>query len=321
MAEPTGSGKTLGNGVAPEDQWLAGPEDGWTFDVLGFWHQPAVVRPDLLAALSVAADSDQLAEALAQLHPSLMECISNVNAGETRYRLAQTPRLLDTDTGGEWITSTAPEDLRRLAYEVGLVPERTALCKGFRVLYVLEDTDALGVAWCSHKSAKPPPPPATAAAMDALVSPPLRAGDLVLLAGTTLTAWQPGDEPGTILELILEHDSRVYDSMEAAMVPDPAFYKIDGGAADVGLLHARDRATWKTDVEEIGPAFPMPEWFSELSPEQQAVCGGHAGMGAVESDGENMKVKALPGPPAATTKTEAEQWYADLIHMDHNAVG
>ena len=105
------------------------------------------------------------------------------------------------------------------------------------------------------------------------------------------------------------------------MVPDPAFYQIDGGAADVGLLHARDRATWKTDVEEIGPAFPMPEWFSELSPEQQAVCGGHAGMGAVESDGENLKVKALPGPPAATTKTEAEQWYAAVIHMDHNAVG
>ena len=231
MAEPTGSGKTLGNGVAPEDQWVAGPEDGWTFDVLGFWHQPAVVRPDLLTRLSVAADSDQLAEELAQLHPSLMECISNVNAGETRYRLAQTPRLLDADTGGEWITSTAPEDLRRLAYEVGLVPERTALCKGFRVLYVLEDTDALGIAWCSHKSAKPPPPPATAAAMGALPPLFLRAGDLIVLAGTTLTAWQPSAEPAAILELILEHDSRAFDSMEAAMVADPAFYKIDGAFA------------------------------------------------------------------------------------------
>ena len=120
------------------------------------------------------------------------------------------------------------------------------------MLYVLEDTDGLGIAWCSHKSAKPPPPPATAAAMGALPPLLLRAGDLIVLAGTTLTAWQPGAEPAAILELILEHDSRAFDSMEAAMVADPAFYKIDGAfaapiccalrwVASCSLVHRRRR--------------------------------------------------------------------------------
>ena len=252
MAEPTGSGKTLGNGVAPEDQWVAGPEDGWTFDVLGFWHQPAVVRPDLITRLSVAADTDQLAEELAQLHPSLMECISNVNAGETRYRLAQTPRLLDADTGGEWITSTAPEDLRRLAYEVGLVPERTALCKGFRVLYVLEDTDGLGIAWCSHKSAKPPPPPATAAAMGALPPLLLRAGDLIVLAGTTLTAWQPGAEPARLAALTSHATpatSRNWAASTAGTAtPRPSNRLSIGGARRAGTRNgSRSRRCWVRD--------------------------------------------------------------------------
>ena len=46
------------------------------------------------------------------------------------------------------------------------------------MLWVLEDTDALGAVTGSHKSSLPPPTPDVAAQMGALVPLTLRAGDI-----------------------------------------------------------------------------------------------------------------------------------------------
>ena len=62
------------------------------------------------------------------------------------------------------------------------------------MLWALDDdhAGALGLVNSSHKSANPPPPPHVAAAMGALEYPLLNAGDMLMLAGTTLLAWHPG---------------------------------------------------------------------------------------------------------------------------------
>ena len=62
--------------------------------------------------------------------------------------------------------------------------------------------------------------------------------------------------------------------------------------------------------DEPAPA-EMPAWFDELSPEQQAVCGGHPGMGSVESDGEQARLVAPPRVALASTQEEAERWFFD----------
>ena len=62
-------------------------------------------------------------------------------------------------------------------------------------------------------------------------------------------------------------------------------------------------------VEPAPP--PMPPWFYELSPEQQATVGGHPGMGAVESDGIHTCLKEPARVAQAGTPEEAEQWFFD----------
>jgi hypothetical protein len=44
-------------------------------------------------------------------------CVLAVGGGEQRYRLDGPPRLLPPDESG-WLGSRAPEDLRRLAYDL-----------------------------------------------------------------------------------------------------------------------------------------------------------------------------------------------------------
>ena len=95
------------------------------------------------------------------------------------------------------------EEARRLAYN-----NRP---NGFRVLFALDDCESLGVVCASHKSSLPPPPPAVAASMGALVAPKIRAGDLLLLSGTTLFAWDgaAGGSPlPRFVELVMVLDAK-----------------------------------------------------------------------------------------------------------------
>ena len=100
-----------------------------------------------LPTAALAGPGPALAEQLCLVHPALMAHVSEVTEGETRYRLSETPRLLPAASGDPegWLTAVAPEDVRRLAYEIGMYPARRAQVKGIRVLWVLEDTEALRV--------------------------------------------------------------------------------------------------------------------------------------------------------------------------------
>jgi hypothetical protein len=55
----------------------------------------------------------------------------------------------------------------------------------------------------------------------------------------------------------------------------------------------------------------MPPWFYELSPEQQAACGGHAGMAPTASDGVQARIKPPARIELAVTREAAERWFFD----------
>jgi hypothetical protein len=295
---------------------VAVTEDAWTFDVTGYLHVRAQLSPGQVAAMSAAAlagPGPALAEQLCLVHPALMAHVSEVTEGETRYRLSETPRLLPAASGDPegWLTAVAPEDVRRLAYEIGMYPARRAQVKGIRVLWVLEDTDALRVVAASHKSSSPPPPPAVAAEMGAMDAPSLRAGDLLLLAGTTLMAGQQAQQGAAataarVVEVVLEWDSR---STEWVDVKDRG----PGG----GAMEPPPPELFLADAADLigGPPPALPGWFADLSPAQQAVCGGHAAMGAVgisDDPAVELQLNTLPAAPVACTQDEAEMWFFDV---------
>lgn len=264
-------------------------------------------------------------------HPAVLACVPKLGSGETQYRLDHPARLLPAAQHGTWLNSDAVEDVRRLGYEIvprgnpagsdptaeGLLATRRAHVRGIRVLWALDDTDALGIVEASHKSALPPPSPEVAAQMGALTPLPLRAGDLVLAAATTLLAWRHASEdaaaPPRVLELVLCFDSKLEQEGPAA----PAM----GGSLEHFLTN--DQWVFQDDRYLINPEYylandgiepppaEMPPWFFELSPEQQAVCGGHAGMAAVSSDGSDAHIKAPTRVALATTQEEAERWFWD----------
>ena len=216
-------------------------------------------------------------------------------------------------SGSEWQDWSSPSD-----YNI-----RGAHVRGFRVLWALEDTDALRLVEASHKSALPPPSPELAAQIPgALVPLPLRAGDLVLAAATTLLAWHPAASQtatGRVLELVICFDEKLARGGSIG----------SGGAStyesELGYFLSNDRWIFDDNRYVINPEYylsddsvepappPMPPWFAELDPAQQAVVGGHAGMAAVHSDGRNAHVKAQAQEQVtmANTRVEAEKWFFD----------
>jgi hypothetical protein len=136
--------------------------------------------------------------------------------------------------------------------------------------------------------------------MGALECPLLGAGDMLVLAGTTLLAWHPGHATGTppprLVELVLSYDHKT---------PGQGTETLTSPSLEHYLATDREDAT-RT------PPFALPPWFEELSPEQQAVCGGHPEMGAVviAEDGETSQLLGQPPRPAteAATQDECEQW-------------
>ena len=231
-----------GRGTSPTSDMAAPSEDAWTFDVAGFVHLPSTLSPqqvvDAAGHLPVAADAAAVAEAVRPLraHPKIVELLPGLGGG-TQYRLDHPPRMLPGAPPPEqrwgWLTSDAVQDAKRLGYDiVSSATSRSAHARGFRVLWVLEDTSELGAVTGSHKSSLPPPTPTVAAEMQGLVPLHLRKGDLVLAAATTLFAWLPGASSALsatpqVLELVLCFDSK--------LVPEGLEYPWSEPAAPLSL--------------------------------------------------------------------------------------
>jgi hypothetical protein len=159
--------------------------------------------------------------------------------------------------------------------------------------------------------------------MGALVPLPLRAGDLVVAAATTLLAWRP-TAPGAatrptprVLELVICFDPKLAPGGTIGSGGDST------RGSELGYYLSNDRWTFDDDRYIINPEYylsddgvepappAMPPWFAELGPAQQAVVGGHAGMAAVHSDGERARIKPPAQVALASTKEDAERWFFD----------
>ena len=317
-------------------------EDAWTFDTSGWLHLPAVLSTEQVALASnhamdqVSPGASDLAAAasaapLLRTHPALLQIISELSCGETKYRLDHPARLLPSPTQHHqhqqhswgWLNSDAVEDAKRLGYGIEIEPNnsgRKPQVRGVRVLWVLEDTQHLGVVSGSHKGSMPPPAPDLAAEMKALLPLPLRAGDLVIAAATTLLAWVPGIAIGRpkILELVLRLDPKIGQHEETGPEAPAEPPTLEQNLTNDHFTFFDDRYLVNSeyylgDDTSIHPPPPeMPPWFFDLSPEQQAAVGGHAGMSAVESDGVHARLKPPPRVSLASTRHEAERWFFDV---------
>eukprot|EP01043_Picozoa_sp_COSAG02_P012257 COSAG02_NODE_471_length_21662_cov_70.510040_9_plen_233_part_00 len=205
-------------------------EHAWTFDVMGLVHLPAALSAGQLAEAQQQAHTVSSISAAAnplRAHPALLDLLPVLACGETKYHLDQPPRLLPS-VNGAWLNSDAIEDMKRLGYDIvvgqptGDYSFRRAEVRGFRVLWVLDDCSGLGTVTASHKSSLPAPSPKVAAQMKALVPVgPLRAGDLVIAAATTLLSWtnDGSNSKATaprILELIFCRDTKIGQEGPAA---------------------------------------------------------------------------------------------------------
>ena len=161
-------------------------EDAWTFDTTGLLRLPGTLTAEQLDSAAAQLGSPEDAAAPLRAHPELLHRIPELGCGETKYRLDAPARLLPAESPQQrwgWLNSDAVQDVKRLGYDIVVGQPtaehdsvRRAQVRGFRVLWVLEDTDALGSVTGSHKGSLPPPTPEVAASMKALVPLPLRAG-------------------------------------------------------------------------------------------------------------------------------------------------
>jgi hypothetical protein len=227
-----------------------------------------------------------------------------------------------------WLNSNVVEDVKRLGYNIVVGPPtgdysfRRAQVRGFRVLWVLDDctTCTLGTVVASHKSSLPSPPPDVAAKMKALAPVgPLRAGDLVVAAATTLLAWT-ADADATastprILELVFCLDGKIGQEGPVASAKSTTLLE---NLTNDHWTFADDRYLINPEWHLQGPSHfvqppppEMPPWFYQISPEQQATVGGHAAMAAVHSDGVHARLKEPARVAQASTREEAERWFFD----------
>ena len=184
-------------------------EDAWTFDVAGWIRVPAVLSPAELAdaAAHLAADRPAAAAAPLRAHPAVVGCIPEFACGQTLYRLDHPPRALPPPSpsvggsgdGGGWLNSDAVEDQKRLGYSIvgtAATPAdasqgspaggRRADVRGFRVLWVLEDTELCAP---PHRCACPP------RHLLALLPAPAQRSGLALAAVVCLPSWRAVHRP------------------------------------------------------------------------------------------------------------------------------
>lgn len=191
-------------------------EENYAFDVAGYLHIPGVLNTGEVAALNEALDGGEGSEGMLQwpspkrdlfrnlmVHPQLVWYLNQLIGHG--FRLDQAPRLLGSREGevnAELSGGDEPRDPARAYY----IQKNRRSCQGLKAIWVLEDVHAgdggLHVVQASHKSNVDTPTDLTTLKddMGLVKQPVLKAGDLFLLAETTLQGVFPwGGSPKRLL--------------------------------------------------------------------------------------------------------------------------
>ena len=177
-------------------------EENYAFDVAGYLHISGVLNSGEVAALNDALDQVDASEGMLQwpspqrelfrnlmVHPQLVWYLNQLIGHG--FRLDQAPRLLgrrDGEVKAELVGGDEPRDPARAYY----IQKNRRSCQALKAIWVLEDVNegdgGLHVVQASHKSNVETPRDLTTLKddMGLVKQPVLKAGDLFLLAETTL---------------------------------------------------------------------------------------------------------------------------------------
>ena len=196
------------------DNELMTNEENYAFDVAGYLHIPGVLNQEEVAALNETLDAVEESETLLGgphresfrdllVHPKVVWYLNQI-VGHG-FRLDQPPRLLG-DREGEIGTTLDGGDEPRNPSEAYFQQNGQRSSQGVKAIWVLDDVEAgdggLVVVQASHKSnVETPHDLATGVDdMGLVIQPELKAGDLFLVASSTLQGVRPWkNEPKRLL--------------------------------------------------------------------------------------------------------------------------
>lgn len=192
------------------DQETMSNEENYAFDVAGYLHVPGVLNKDEVARLNAAIDAVGETEGMLGwekphrelfrdllVHPQLVWYLNQIIGHG--FRLDQAPRVLGTRPGEikrELVGGDEPRDPARAYY----IQQERRSCQGLKAIWVLEDVaeedGGLHVVQASHKSNVETPADLLDLSddMGLVKQPQLKAGDLFLLAETTLQGLFPWNQ-------------------------------------------------------------------------------------------------------------------------------
>jgi hypothetical protein len=257
-------------------------EQAYLLDTSGF-----VVLHDLLSAAQLAAAAAAPDEWAAE-GAAVSGCLTELLGEGWRLDIAPgvLPQLAEGDPEAKQLVGgSCTDDGRRLRYWDHHGPRR---CLGLRVVLALADQPAgaggLTLLPASHKSTVPTPPsvltaPEASLAGSLLEQPVLRAGDVLLLAGSLARGLWPWRGAGSQRLLSATFASgRAYPAAGYS-VPDPP---------------------------------PELSWLAELTDEQRAVCQARfTGVGG----GDHGRGPEIALPVAHEGCDPEEQWFCEFVHV------
>jgi len=254
-------------------------EENYAFDVAGYLHVQGVLNKAEVAALNQALDEVGEAEGMLGwagtqrelfrnllIHPQLVWYLNQLIGHG--FRLDQAPWLLGSRQGEGEVGLAGGDEPRNPSRAYYLQNDRRS-CAAVKAIWALQDVDAddggLQVVQASHKSNVETPHDLLSGAddMGLVKQPVLRAGDLLLLADSTLQGVWPWTKDAKRL-LTYAYGAR---AMIQSNGPGP------GAAED-----------------------PLPQWAKELTAAQQAVLHkpGHSGYNpppVLNTDGQKIWVE------------------------------
>jgi len=262
------------------DRDVMSNEENYAFDAAGYLHIPGVLGKVEVAALNRAFDDATEPEGMLGwdgaprdlfrdllIHPRLVWYLNQIIGHG--FRLDQAPRLLglrEGDVGSGLAGGDEPRNPSRAYY----IQNGRRSCQALKAIWVLEDVEpgdgGLHVVQASHKSNVETPRDLLTGAddMGVVKQPGLKAGDLFLLADSTLHGMRPWTAAGSRRLLCYAYAGR-------AMIQSNG----PGPGADLD---------------------PLPQWKTELSPELRAVMHrpGHRGSNpppVLNTDGQKTWVE------------------------------
>ena len=185
-------------------------EENYAFDVAGYLHIPSVLSKDEVLSLNSVLDSisgngnllggsDNHRELFRDLlvHPTLVWYLNQIIGHG--FRLDQAPTLLGYCEGETSISLEGGDEPRNPSLAYRIQKDRRS-CQSVKAIWVLEDVEdddgGLVVVQASHKSNVPTPDDLSTGVddMGLVIQPSLKAGDLFLVATTTLQGVRPWKE-------------------------------------------------------------------------------------------------------------------------------